>query len=54
MDNQKVVQLAAKYMHNANPDPKKASEVICDHARKAWMTQGGGYIDDITAVVVGL
>merc|ERR1711988_1890358 len=54
LDNQQVVACAQKYMEGPNPDPKKASEALCDLARKQWMAQGGGYVDDITAVVVGL
>ena len=43
-----VVDVAQKH----NKDPKAASDAIVAEARKQWQVNGGGYIDDITAVVM--
>ena len=43
-----MVDVAHKY----NKDPKAASDAIVAEARKQWQVNGGGYIDDITAVVM--
>eukprot|EP00049_Salpingoeca_infusionum_P014073 m.262221 g.262221 ORF g.262221 m.262221 type:complete len:114 (+) comp15588_c0_seq1:31-372(+) len=49
MTNEEAVALTAKY-----DTPQAASHAIVKEARKRWMQRGGGYIDDVTAVVVFL
>eukprot|EP00736_Rhodelphis_marinus_P010747 Rmarinus@m.13799 len=51
LSNDQVMEIVAR-----NPDPKKASDVIVQQARKQWQRVNGpgGYVDDITAVVMKL
>jgi serine/threonine protein phosphatase PrpC len=50
VSNQEAVDIARRY-----PDPREASADIVKVARQRWKTQGGGgYIDDVTALVAKL
>lgn len=51
LDNQRVVDIAAKHLDTS---AAKAAAAVSDAARKQWAIQGGGYVDDITTVVVKL
>lgn len=51
LDNQRVIDIAARYVDQS---AAKAAAAVSDAARKQWAIQGGGYVDDITTVVVKL
>jgi hypothetical protein len=42
-----VVALASRFS-----DPQQAAQAVVKAARRKWMQDGGGYIDDVTAVVI--
>ena len=44
-----AVELASQHA-----DPKVAANTIVKEARRKWTQEGGGYIDDVTAVVIRL
>ncbi|EGD74058.1 phosphatase 2C [Salpingoeca rosetta] len=49
LSNNQVVQIAARF-----GDPQRAAEAVVKEARRKWTEEGGGYIDDVTALVVML
>ena len=51
MDNQRVIDIAKRYIDQS---AGKAAAAVSDAARKQWAIQGGGYVDEITTVVVKL
>lgn len=53
LENRRVVDVVARHIDEHN-GAAKAAEALADAARKQWMLRGGGYVDDITAVVVKL
>ncbi len=51
LDNQRVIDIAKRFIDQG---AGKAAAAVSDAARKQWGIQGGGYVDDITTVVVKL
>merc|ERR1712146_804700 len=47
LSNAQIVQLVAR-----SASSQDAAQAIVKAARRMWMQEGGGYIDDVTAVVV--
>eukprot|EP00730_Choanoeca_flexa_P016755 TRINITY_DN7980_c0_g1_i4.p1 TRINITY_DN7980_c0_g1~~TRINITY_DN7980_c0_g1_i4.p1 ORF type:complete len:578 (+),score=90.05 TRINITY_DN7980_c0_g1_i4:1370-3103(+) len=49
LSNDQVIALASRF-----PDPQTAAQAVVKAARRRWMQEGGGYIDDTTCVVMKL
>eukprot|EP01049_Picozoa_sp_SAG25_P009206 SAG25_NODE_892_length_4894_cov_8.055892_7_plen_85_part_00 len=58
LDNRAVVEIVDRHIKSGEGrqvgGAPKAAEALADAARRQWAVHGGGYVDDITALVVKL